>query len=262
MNTLVIFATVPDPGMVKTRLAETSSLSPEQACLIYEAFLKDLFAVCALTSAETIAVHYTPAEGEKKMRQIMRSQNLGARNERRFIFAAQTGETLTERIVNSFNEAKKFGGDSVVMINADAPVLKPEIINAAFDFISARSGLALGPSSDGGVYLIGIPREMEPDFTNVFTEGSEIENLVAIAKGGNVPLKLLPEILEVNSEPELVTLIGVMRALSYQRKFESQVFPMNTFKAIEDMGLRVYRQDGGSPMKKIAVEPAMAPETN
>ena len=251
MKTLIIFAKVPLPGFVKTRLTAGTPLTEQMVCDLYEAFLKDVMTVSAMTSAETIAVHFTPAGEEKKVRSIMRGLNLGGRNERRFVFQPQEGETFTERVSNSFATAAKFGAEAMAMIGADAPILKPEIMDAAFDFITARSGMTLGPSSEGGVYLIGFPGDVSLDFKDVFTEGSEIENLVGIAEKGNMPLKLLPEILDVDVEDDLITLLGVMKALNYERKFETKVFPMNTFRVIEEMGLRVTRQADDTRHKKI-----------
>ncbi|MBI5814321.1 MAG: DUF2064 domain-containing protein [Nitrospinae bacterium] len=252
MKTLIIFGKAPVPGFVKTRLASSTCLSEEQVCSVYEAFLKDIVSVAALTSAETILISYTPDGEEKRLRDLIRGQNLGTRNERRFVFTPQTGETYAERVANAFSAAAKFEGEAVVMIRTDAPVLKPEIIDGAFEFIISRSGVTLGPSGAGSVYLIGHPGGMALDFSRVFTEGSEIENLLGQARGGNMPLKLLPEILDVTLEGELITLIGVMRALAYQRKFESQVFPMSTFKVIEDLGLEIVRSGEDGSIKQIA----------
>lgn len=253
MRTLIIFAKAPVPGFVKTRLTRDTPLTEEMVCGLYEAFLKDIMTVSAMTSAETIAVYFTPADEEKKMRTILRRLNLGARNDRRFVFQPQEGETFTERVSHAFASAAKFGGEAMLMIGADSPILKPEIMDSAFDFISARAGMALGPSGEGGVYLIGFPGDVTIDFSSVFTEGSEIENLVGLAEKGNMPLKILPEILDVDVEADLITLMGVMRALNYERRFESKVFPMNTYKAIEDLALRVVRQDGETRHKKIAL---------
>lgn len=253
MKTLIIFAKAPLPGFVKTRLASGAPLTEQMVCALYEAFLKDVMTVSAMTSAETIAVHFTPAEEEKKMRSLMRSLNLGARNERRFVFAPQEGESFTERVAGAFKSAAKFGAEAMVMIGSDAPTLKPEITDSAFDFIAARAGMALGPSGEGGVYLMGFPGDASLDFGGVFTEGSELENLVGLAERGNMPLKLLPEILDVDVEADLITLIGVMRALNYERKFETRVFPMNTHMVIEEMGLRVIRRDGETRHKKIVL---------
>ncbi|MBI4666753.1 MAG: DUF2064 domain-containing protein [Nitrospinae bacterium] len=252
MRVLIIFAKAPVAGQVKTRLIEGTPLSGEQVCGLYEAFLKDVMTVAALTTAETIAVHYAPATGEKQMRSIMRGLNLGARNERRFIFTPQVEGSFTERVAASFEAASKFAPEATLMIGSDAPILKPEIMDSAFDFISARAGMALGPSGEGGVYLIGVPGDAQLDFSGVFTEGSELENLLSLAKRGNMPLKILPQILDVDVEADLVTLISVMRALNYERKFDSKVFPMNTFKAIEELGLAIVRNAENTRHKKIA----------
>ena len=52
MKTLIIFAKVPLPGFVKTRLTAGTALTDEMVCSIYEAFLKDVMTVAAMTSGE------------------------------------------------------------------------------------------------------------------------------------------------------------------------------------------------------------------
>lgn len=252
MRTLIIFAKAPLPGLVKTRLTRGTPLDEAMTCYLYEAFLKDTITVATLTSAENIAVHFTPAEEEKMMRGILKGLSLGARNERRFIFRPQEGETFTERVENSFRLEAEAGGDELVMIGSDAPILKPQIIDSAFEFIFSRSGMAIGPTGEGGVYLIGFPAGVSPEFEGVFTEGSELENLLNLAKSGNMPFKLLPEILDVDVESDLITLIGVARALAYERKFESQIFPTHTYKALEKLNLKIVRESDDSRSKKIA----------
>jgi len=73
------------------------------------------------------------------------------------------------------------------------------------------------------------------------------------AKAGNIPFKLLPEILDVDVESDLITLIGVTRALAYERKFDSQIFPRHTYNAIEELGLKVERAVDDTRSKRIIV---------
>ncbi len=253
MKTLIIFAKAPIPGTVKTRLSASTDLSEAQVCQLYEAFLRDTIAVSTMSSAENIAIHFSPAKEEKMMKKIVRSMNLGARNDRRFTYTPQTGETFSERVAASFKSASGGDGDEIIMIGADAPILKAEIIDSAFEYIYARSGVTLGPTGGGGVYLIGHPAGAPIDYESVFNEGSELENLLEQAKGMNIPLKLLPEILDVDLESDLITLIGVCRAIEYQRQFDGGAFPSDTYKIIQNLGLKVVRASDDSRDKKIIV---------
>ncbi|MGK7346414.1 MAG: TIGR04282 family arsenosugar biosynthesis glycosyltransferase [Candidatus Nitrospinota bacterium M3_3B_026] len=253
MKTLIIFAKAPIPGLVKTRLVEGTALDETRACFLYDAFLRDTMVVSTLTTAENIAVHFTPPNEGEMMKKIVKELKLGARNERRFTFRPQEGEYFSAKVANSFKAEKEAGGEELVMIGSDAPILKPEIIDTAFEFIFSRSGMALGPSSEGGVYLIGIPSSMTLDFEPVFSQGSELENLVEQAREAKMPFKLLPEVLDVDVEADLITLIGVTRALAYERNFESKIFPNYTYKAVEKLGLKVTRENGETRNKKVVL---------
>ncbi|VAX26031.1 hypothetical protein MNBD_NITROSPINAE04-2087 [hydrothermal vent metagenome] len=246
MKTLIVFAKAPVAGNVKTRLLESTPLDEGQVLDLYTAFLTDTLTMATLTGAETIAIHYTPATEEKKMRKIVRGLRIGSRNERRFTFAPQEGQTFTDRIAHSFRLAVKQGGGQLAMIGSDSPLIRPQMIDTAFEFIYSRSGMALGPSMEGGVYLIGFNADAPVDFERVFTKGSEIENLVKIAKALNMPLKILPETLDVDVASDLVSLVSIIRALSYERKFTDQVFPVNTGKMIENLKLKIARAPDNS----------------
>ena len=250
MRTLIIFAKVPQPGEVKTRLAAQTPLSPQQACALYEAFLKDVVTMAAMTTAQSVLIHYTPASGERAMRKIVSSLKLGAHNEKRFGFAPQDGETFTQRISNSFRLAAKSDDDELVMIGSDSPLLTPEAIDDAFDFIYFRSGMVLGPSGEGGAYMIGLPSAVKVDFESVFTTGAELENLLEIARASNMPFKLTAETLDVDVEEDLVSLLVIVRAMSYERGFSTRLFPTYTHKALEALNLRVVRDEGGATRGK------------
>ncbi len=253
MKTLIVFAKAPVEGLVKTRLFEQTPLDEFQVLTLYTAFLKDILTVATLSGAETIALHYTPEHEDETMRKLVSGLKTGARNERRFVFAPQEGGTFAERITNSFKNASRAGFGELVMIGSDSPLLTPDIIDSAFEFIHLRSGMALGPSGEGGVYLIGFNSDAPVRFDRVFSEGSEIENLCAIAKSGNMPLFILPETLDVDVESDLVGLVGIIKARSYSRRFEDGFFPLHTAEAIDNLKVRIVRRPGNTRDKKIVL---------
>ena len=130
--------------------------------------------------------------------------------------------------------------------------MQPDSVDDALDFIDNRQGFALGPSSEGGLYLIGHPGETVINYDTLFTEGSEFENFFNEAKKQNIPLKILPETVDVDLEPDLVMLIGLVRAMEYARQFDSFFLPAHTSKAIEGLGLSVIRDGGDTRGKKVA----------
>jgi glycosyltransferase A (GT-A) superfamily protein (DUF2064 family) len=254
MKTLIIFAKAPLIGTVKTRLAADTSMTDEQVLMLYEAFLYDTFTIAALTTAEMILVHFTPKSEEKHIRRIINKLNLHDYSKNRFMLAPQHGETFTDKIRYSFNNATDLGGDEIVMIGSDSPLLKPSVVEMAFDFLCANSGMSLGPSGEGGVYLIGLRGPVLISFDGVFTCGTELENLALLAKEKNLPLQVLPENLDVDLEADLITLVSIIRATNYSYNFPELFFPTKTALMIEELGITIERSGSGSRGKSITVQ--------
>ena len=254
MKTLIIFARAPIAGQVKTRLARCPALGEEGALKLYRAFLEDTFTMAVRTSAETVNVSFTPDDQEEAMRGILESLCLGRKNERRFTFSPQKGDSFSRRVANAFRHAERFGGEDLVIIGADAPLLKPDMVDRAFDFIHENSGIVLGPSGEGGMYLIGMEAGSPVDFAQVFGAGSEFENMLNQAMTGNIPLAVLAETLDVDVEADLVGLLGLARAMEYQRRTDKDMYaPERTIKAINEMRLAVEREAGGTRDKRVVI---------
>jgi 2-phospho-L-lactate guanylyltransferase (CobY/MobA/RfbA family) len=66
----------------------------------------------------------------------------------------QTGRTFGERLTNAFAEARERGYREVLAVPGDVPGLDGKRLVEAFAALR-RARVVLGPSPDGGVYLIG-----------------------------------------------------------------------------------------------------------
>ncbi|MGB6150399.1 MAG: DUF2064 domain-containing protein, partial [Pricia sp.] len=71
----------------------------------------------------------------------------------------QQGHTFGERYANAFQEVFDKGYTNVVSIGNDAPDLTAETLRKAIDEIQ-HNDLVVGPSTDGGVYLLGLNRSI------------------------------------------------------------------------------------------------------
>ncbi len=71
----------------------------------------------------------------------------------------QRGETFGERYANAFQQLFDQGYTKVVSIGNDAPDLTMENLRRAIDEIQ-NNDLVVGPSADGGVYLLGMSRSL------------------------------------------------------------------------------------------------------
>ena len=75
-----------------------------------------------------------------------------------YLYMTQTGEDLGERMKNGFVEAISMNFKRVVLIGSDIPDLPLEFIEEAFTSLQEKD-VVIGPSFDGGYYLIGFKKE-------------------------------------------------------------------------------------------------------
>jgi rSAM/selenodomain-associated transferase 1 len=143
---LLVFARVPEPGKVKTRLAKT--IGDEKALAVYEAMLRDVMSSIGASDSDLeIEIFWAPTEtanGE------MLHRAFGDR-----ALAMQTGATLGERMAMAMSERFFFHrAQTIIAIGVDDPRLTREQIDHAFSLLDSCEWV-VGPAVDGGYYLIG-----------------------------------------------------------------------------------------------------------
>jgi len=67
----------------------------------------------------------------------------------------QRGRGFAERLRNAFEDVGTLGYEQVVVVPGDVPGLGQAQLRQAFRHLEEEGGFVLGPSPDGGVYLIG-----------------------------------------------------------------------------------------------------------
>jgi len=144
-NALIIFSKYPEPGRVKTRLAET--IGDRKACDLYATFLEDLVQTHANQSYDLI-MSYAPHSAETSFESLKLFESYETK------FELQHGKTLGERMQHVFKKCLK-EYEKIIIIGSDLPDLEVETIKEAFTWLSSVD-VVLGPSVDGGYYLIGL----------------------------------------------------------------------------------------------------------
>ena len=144
-SVLGIFAKVPVPGAVKTRLGA----SPDRAAEIARAFLLDVLDRTHAVAARRVVV-FAPAESREEMARLV-----GAGVE----LEAQADGDLGGRLERFIGDQLDTGADRVVVIGTDSPTLPPEFLSRALEDL-AHADLVLGPATDGGYYLVGCRRRL------------------------------------------------------------------------------------------------------
>lgn len=142
---LIIIGKAPEPGSTKTRLVPF--LAAEEAAALYRAFLLDAVEVgLRLGWDRTSLVH--PRGAGPALQAIVPPQ-VQLLEQR----AAGLGEALGFAFEHHFEE----GFDRVVLIGSDNPTLPAEPIEQACAALETHD-VSIGPTSDGGYYLIGLRR--------------------------------------------------------------------------------------------------------
>ncbi len=189
---IVLFARDPVAGQVKTRLAPF--LSQELILELYTRFLSDsIQKICKLvTAGRFIGVFPSYTSGYFSRKNIEPSLEI-------FI---QEGEDLGERMFHTFQARFDEGYERVVIIGSDSPSLPVAYIEKALD---SDKDLTIGPSTDGGYYLIGMYQNPVDVFAGGIDWGSERvlkQTLERVRKAG-CSLKLLPPWYDVDRTEDL-----------------------------------------------------------
>ena len=139
---LVIMAKAPRPGAVKTRLAP--SLSPAAVTAFYRCLLDDTLALVRSLSDMEVAI-MCPDTDVNELAQLAGSDAS---------IVAQKGEGLAAGLTSVFAHFAEGRQRRVIAFNSDSPHLPRSVLEAAFETLAAHD-VVVGPTHDGGYYLVG-----------------------------------------------------------------------------------------------------------
>ena len=148
---LAVMTKAPQAGKVKTRL--TPPLTPEEAAALNICFLRDTTAAISQAAtnggARGIAV-YTPVGAEEAYAGILPED---------FELVPQRGDGFGERLIFATEDLFSLGFSSVCLIDSDSPTVPQQAFADASSILSQQDdAVVLGPSDDGGYYLIGLKK--------------------------------------------------------------------------------------------------------
>src|ERR1700692_1269541 len=161
--TLVIMAKAPKPGRVKTRLAQSFPLTAVTA--FYRCLLDDTMTLARSLGNVEVAIMCPGSDLEE----------LACLAGEEMCVVAQKGEGLAAGLTSVFAHFAA-GHQRVIAFNSDSPHLPASVLEDAFKILAAHD-IVIGPTHDGGYYLIGAkathPALFENDgmgTTNAFEE--------------------------------------------------------------------------------------------
>ena len=204
---VVVFAKPPVPGQVKTRL--TPPLSPEDAARLYGAFLKDAldrYQGLGVTLRLYLALDESPGSGMPARQGDMYAQWVGEN-----VFR-QRGAGLGERMQQAFEETFAAGRRRVILIGTDHPTLPSEWIQEGFSLLGRQGAVVLGPTGDGGFYLIGMNESFPEIFEGMtYSHEAVFEQTAARVASCGASLQTLPQWYDVDTFDDLKRLVADMR---------------------------------------------------
>jgi hypothetical protein len=139
---LLFFIKNPEKGRVKTRLA--SAVGDEMAAKLYRRFLLETLSTLNKGTFLFYLCFY-PGHSLNDLKHWLGED---------YLYMPQKGEDLGERMKNGFIDAFSMNFKRVVLIGSDIPDLPLEFIEEAFASLREKD-VVIGPSFDGGYYLIG-----------------------------------------------------------------------------------------------------------
>lgn len=189
---LIIFVKKPELGKVKTRLAR--SIGNEKALEVYLKLLRRTYTITHTLRQDKI-VYYTP--------EIVHHDFW---DEEVYLKALQAEGDLGTRMLKSFEENFETGYKKVCIIGSDCYQLSSEIIEQAFAELE-QNDMVIGPSTDGGYYLLGM-KKLHPILfqDKLWSTPKVLEQTIEDIKQKELSCYLLPELTDVDEEKDLETM--------------------------------------------------------
>ncbi|MBI4638097.1 MAG: TIGR04282 family arsenosugar biosynthesis glycosyltransferase [Candidatus Rokubacteria bacterium] len=199
---VLIMAKAPHPGEVKTRLCPP--LSPVEAAELYRCFLLDKIEQVRTLRQARAAVAYTPAEGRGLFEELAPG----------FALLPQRGDDLGARLAGSFEQLLADGFAAALAIDSDTPTLPTAFLQEAVDLVaSGGTDVVLGPTEDGGYYLIGLRQAHRELFEGIPWSTAEVlPETIRRARASGLTVRCLPPWFDVDTPADLERLQGSLAA--------------------------------------------------
>jgi uncharacterized protein len=237
-----VMVKAPQPGRSKTRLCPP--LLPEQAASLSAAFLRDatenMAAAAQLAPIATYAA-YAPEGTEALIRQhLCRGTQLVLADGSGPMPAGVQG--LGRCLLHATRAMLAKGHEAVCLLSSDSPTVPTRILVMAAELLLAPGErVVLGPTDDGGYYLLGIKAPHAALLSDIaWSTASVADQTRERAFSAGLPLVELEQWYDVDDAISLVTLLNDTRG--YQA--------LATRKAIEILDLR--RLFPAAPLKETA----------
>ena len=197
---LVIMAKAPKPGAVKTRL--TPSLSPEAVIDFYCCLLDDTLTLARSLSDVEVAIMCPESDVNELALLANNAANV----------VAQKGEGLAAGLTSVFAHFAEDHQRRIIAFNSDSPHLPPSILEQAFETLTVHD-VVVGPTHDGGYYLVGATASHPTLFANDgMGTTTALEGLLSRARALALNVSLADPFWDIDVADDLARIAAELRA--------------------------------------------------
>ncbi|MEA3208841.1 MAG: uncharacterized protein QOE70_1898 [Chthoniobacter sp.] len=179
---------------MKTRLAAT--VGPENAAMIYRRLVEAVLR--RLPSASALIVMFDPPERGADIRAWLEQSG----GDQQIEFVPQARGDLGARLTHAFAHAFAAGYRRVAAVGSDCIELSPETFEAAWRGLDSHD-CVIGPSFDGGYYLLALQQPQPALFENIaWSTETVFAQTIERARVASLLVTELPRLHDVDTEED------------------------------------------------------------
>jgi rSAM/selenodomain-associated transferase 1 len=197
---LILFMKAPRLGQVNTRLQP--ELMPEESLMLYRAMVEDTVSQFDDVGFCDVKIFFYPQDAKDEMEHWLGDH---------FEYFPQHGADLGEKLHNAIAEMLNQKYDKVVLVGSDIPTLDSTTIVRAFTNLNDYD-VALGPSKDGGYYLIGMKKPYPTLFQEMdWSTSIVLQQTIQKARQAQLDIVQLEVKSDIDSYDEVVELWNYLK---------------------------------------------------
>lgn len=192
---VIVFLKAPEQGCVKTRLSRY--LDESFVLDLYKGFIEDTLETLKTTG--DIFIYFLPSGKQAPLKTWLGNG---------YAYFPQKGNDLGKRMSNAFQEVFTKGYTSVLLVGTDIPELSRDIIFLAYKTLQSAESV-IGPTADGGYYLIGFQKSgfLEKVFHGIdWSTASVLDQTLEAINKRFLSHKLLPRLNDIDTPEDLTAL--------------------------------------------------------
>ena len=198
-HVLVIMAKAPRPGAVKTRLVPC--LSPKAVAAFYCCLLEDTLALARSLGDVEVAIMCPDSDVNELAQLVGNRANV----------IAQKGEGLAAGLTSVFAHFSVDQQRRTIAFNSDSPHLPRRVLEDAFEKLAAHD-VVVGPTHDGGYYLVGATASHAMLFArDGMGTSSALERLLSHARALHLTVGFADPFYDIDVPDDLTRLAAELR---------------------------------------------------